>query len=130
MHNYYEQSEMAQMILNSIGDAVITTNVRGKVEFLNPVAEEMTGWKLEEAIGQHFEEVVYLFDGATHELYPDPVKTCLEAGHKITTADNTLLVSRDGRKLFIKDSAAPVCDSIVTLLVSYSCLQTILRPTN
>lgn len=110
MHRLYEENETAQLILRLIDDAVVTTDVKGRVQFLNPAAEKMTGWKHKEAIGLPFGQVVNLFDDETHEPYPDPVKTCLKANHTIHIPENTLLVNRDGKKFFVKDSASPIID--------------------
>lgn len=110
VRDFYQEKEMAQMTLRSIGDGVIATDVEGRVQFLNPVAEKMTGWKHKQAIGLPFGQVVNLFDDATHKPYPDPVKNCLKAGHTVKIRENKLLIGRDGREFVVKDSASPIRD--------------------
>jgi len=94
--------------LRSIGDAVIATDARGEVTFLNPVAEGLTGWSLEEASGQPLATVFAIRNETTREPVRSPVDLVIEKGTVIGLANHTLLLSRDGREIAIDDSAAPI----------------------
>lgn len=94
----------------SIGDSVITTDERGRVTFLNRVAEEATGWTLSEASGKPLEEVFRIINEKTRKTVPDPVGKVIETGRVVGLANRTLLVRRDGTEIPIKDSAAPIRD--------------------
>jgi len=94
--------------LRSIGDAVIATDARGQVTFLNPVAEALTGWSLQEATGQPLPRVFAIQDEQTREPVRSPVDLVIERGAVIGLANHTLLTSRDGREIAIDDSAAPI----------------------
>lgn len=105
-----QDDEMAENILLSIGDSVVTTDVEGRIQFLNPGAEIMTGWTKEEAIGRPFNEVVNFFNDAIQENYPDLVETCLKVGSTIHIPDNTPLVNRNGKRIIVRDSVSPIRD--------------------
>lgn len=104
----WEEKERAQVTLQSIGDAVITTDATGNVEYLNHVAEDLTGWTNVEAKGlpllQIF-DIVNEFTGVTAE---NPVTRCIQEGRIIGLANHTVLVHRDGYKFAIEDSASPI----------------------
>ncbi|MBM4320722.1 MAG: PAS domain S-box protein, partial [Deltaproteobacteria bacterium] len=102
------QRERLAVTLRSIGDGVITTDVRGRVELMNTVAEELTGWRSEEAYGRGLAEVFCIFNEQTRALCENPVEKVLQSGKIIGLANNTLLLRRDGRELIIADSAAPI----------------------
>ncbi len=106
----FQQKELAEVTLYSIGDAVITTDADGVVEYLNPVAEEITGWGSEEARGRPLKEVFHIVDGYTREAAVNPVEECLREGHVVGLANNTILIRRDGTEILIDDSAAPIRD--------------------
>lgn len=106
----FEARERAQVTLQSIGDAVISTNSEGKVEFLNSVAEGLTGWVIEEAHGRPLSDIFKIIDERTRETISDPVQGCLQGGDTIELADNTVLISRNGSEFAIEDSAAPIRD--------------------
>ncbi|MCI5076872.1 PAS domain-containing protein [Oricola sp.] len=103
-----EQHELMRVTLNSIGDAVITTDAQGCVQWLNPVAEYMTGWAVEEARGQPSSRVFAIVHEVTREEAYDPIKACLERGRVTGLAEETMLIARDGREYSIEDSAAPI----------------------
>jgi PAS domain S-box-containing protein len=105
-----KQREYFRVTLSSIGDAVITTDADAKVTFLNPVAEEMTGWKSEEAIGQPLEKVFNIIHEQTRQPAPNPVTRVLREGMVVGLANHTALIARDGRETAIDDSAAPIKD--------------------
>ena len=94
--------------LTSIGDAVITTDVDGRVTRMNPVAEELTGWPLAEAKGRLLSEVFVIEHATTGEPVQNPVAQVLEQGNVVGLANHTVLVARDGNRYQIADSAAPI----------------------
>ena len=96
--------------LNSIGDAVIATNAEGCVARMNPVAEWLTGWLLSEAIGRPISEVINIVNAITGEPAPIPVEEVLSTGEVRYLANHTTLISRDGTRRQIADSAAPIRD--------------------
>lgn len=104
----FQAKERAEVTLHSIGDAVITTDTQGVVDYLNPVAETLTGWTLVEAMGQPLTEVFPIFNESTHEVVENPVARCLREGVIVGMANHTLLITRDGREVAIEDSAAPI----------------------
>jgi diguanylate cyclase (GGDEF)-like protein/PAS domain S-box-containing protein len=106
----FNEKERAQVTLQSIGDAVVTTDSRGNIEYLNPVAEQLTGWESREGQGMPIESVIALRDETTGEEVLNPVSRCLQEGRVVTLADNVVLVARDGSTIAIQDSAAPIQD--------------------
>lgn len=106
----FQAKERAEVTLHSIGDAVITTDAQGVVDYLNPVAETLAGWTLAEATGQPLTEVFPIFNESTHEAVENPVALCLREGVIVGMANHTLLITRDGREIAIEDSAAPIRD--------------------
>ena len=106
----FRQKELAEVTLYSIGDAVITTDAEARVEYLNPMAEEMTGWGSEEARGRPLKEVFRIVDGFSREPAVNPVEECLREGYVVGLANNTILIRRDGTEIPIDDSAAPIRD--------------------
>ncbi len=104
----YKEQEKALVTLHSIGDAVITTNAQGIVEFLNPVAETLTGWPRQEAEGLPLEEIFHILNEETREPAEDPVARCLRSGKVVSLANHTILLSRSGNEFAIEDSAAPI----------------------
>ncbi|VXD22556.1 putative Diguanylate cyclase [Planktothrix serta PCC 8927] len=103
-----QSKELAQVTLQSIGDAVITTNNQGEIESLNPVAEELTGWSVIQAKNLPLHDVFKIFDGITHEFIENPVKTVLKEGCIFDFSDNVILRSKDGKERAIDNSAAPI----------------------
>lgn len=106
----FREKELAEVTLHSIGDAVITTDAEANVEYLNPIAEEMTGWAQSEAVGRPLNTVVQLLNGFTREPDENPVEKCLREKCVVGLADNTTLCRRDGKEYTIEDSAAPIRD--------------------
>ena len=96
--------------LKSIGDAVIATDDRGRVLFLNPVAEALTGWPVGEADGRGLTEVFRIVNEVTREPVENPVEKVLATGHIVGLANHTVLLARDGKDVPIDDSAAPILD--------------------
>lgn len=108
----FEQHERAQVTLNSIGDGVLTTNLTGKVSYLNRVAEVMTGWPLEDALGLPLEDVFALIDADTRKPFVNPADDALESNTTVKLPTNLLLVRRDGSEAPIEDSIAPIHNRI------------------
>lgn len=103
-----QQHELLRVTLQSIGDAVITTDAHGMVTWLNPVAERMTGWLATQAQGLPLAQVFHIVNEETRASTENPVATCLEQGKIVGLANHTLLISRDGSEFGIEDSAAPI----------------------
>lgn len=101
------ESELAA-ILHSIGDGLIATDTAMRVTYMNPVAEVLTGWTDTEARGRSVAEIMQLVHALTGEPAEIPVGRVLETGHVVGLANHTVLIARDGRRLHIADSAAPV----------------------
>jgi PAS domain S-box-containing protein len=96
--------------LRSIGDAVISTDARGHVRFMNPVAERLTGWQVDEAAGRALTEVFPIFNEETGAAAENPVAKVLREGVVVGLANHTVLRRRDGGQFPIDDSAAPIHD--------------------
>src|SRR6266852_8205153 len=94
--------------LASVGDAVIATDMNGAVTFLNPVAQVLTGWSLEEARGKSMDLVFDIVNAETRLPVENPVKKVFREGKIVGLADHTVLLSKDGREFDIEDSAAPI----------------------
>ncbi|MFN0183970.1 MAG: PAS domain-containing protein [Aquabacterium sp.] len=105
------QHELLRVTLHSIGDAVITTDGRGHVTWLNPVAERMTGWGAQEALGRPLDQVFHIVHEETRQPAPNPVAVCLSDGQVVGLANHTVLLSRNGEEFGIEDSAAPIRES-------------------
>jgi PAS domain S-box-containing protein len=106
-----QQRAWYEAALSSIGDAVITTDVEGKVTFLNPVAESVTGWKISEAMGQPLARVFCIINECTRAPLDNPVVRVLQTGLAVGLANRTALIARDGTEVAIEDSAAPIRDA-------------------
>jgi len=94
--------------LNSIGDAVITTDEKGNITRLNPVAERLTGWKNDDAYGEPIHTVFKIINAQTREVIENPVEKVLDTGETVYLSKNTTLISKDGAEYQISDSAAPI----------------------
>jgi diguanylate cyclase (GGDEF)-like protein/PAS domain S-box-containing protein len=106
----FEEKERAEVTLNSIGDAVLSTDVSGNVTYLNTVAEAMTGWSRGDAAGRPLREIFKIIDGSTGQPAPNPMDLAMEQNTTVTLSANCVLVSRDGHESAIEDSAAPIHD--------------------
>lgn len=111
-----EEKERAQVTLHSIGDAVITTDSSGNVEYLNPVAEKLTGWGSDEVKGKPVQEVFHIINEETREAVTNPVDKVLSEGTIVGLANHTLLINRYEDEIAIEDSAAPIRDQSGHLL--------------
>jgi diguanylate cyclase (GGDEF)-like protein/PAS domain S-box-containing protein len=104
----FREKELAQVTLHSIGDAVITTNAAGEIQYLNPVAEGLTGWNQQEAQGLPLTDIFKIVNETTREPVENPVEKALREGRIVGLANHTVLIDRDGREIAIDDSAAPI----------------------
>ena len=104
------EKERLFVTLQSIGDGVIATDIEGRVTLINKVAEKLTGWSTEEAVGKELDEIFHIINERTREVCENPVEKVLENGEIVGLANNTVLVSRDGTERIIADSGAPVRD--------------------
>jgi len=104
----FDAKERAEVTLHSIGDAVITTDAAGNIEYLNPVAEQLTAWRVADATGRTLSEVFPIVHEVTRETAANPVERVLREGVIVGLANHTLLLARDGREIAIEDSAAPI----------------------
>jgi len=105
-----KNEEKLRIILSSIGDAVITTDTEGKVEWLNKTAEKITGWSSTDAQGKRLSEVITIISNNNRSTLIDPVKEVLSAGDILEIASDAILVDRNGKEYHIADSAAPIKD--------------------
>jgi diguanylate cyclase (GGDEF)-like protein/PAS domain S-box-containing protein len=106
----FAEKERAQITLNSIGDAVLCTDTFGCVTYLNPVAEQMTGWSRSEAENQPASDVFRIIDGVTREPVRDPFQLAIRHDKAMALMANSVLVRRDGFESGIEDSVAPIHD--------------------
>jgi len=100
--------EWLAVALRSIGDAVVTTDAEGLVTFLNPVAEQLTGWTLADASERPLDEIFRIHHETTREVVQSPVAMVLREGRIVGLANHTMLIARDGSERAIEDSAAPI----------------------
>ena len=106
----HEAKERAEVTLKSIADAVITTDGDGRVDYMNPVAEQLTGWSMQQASGRPATEIIQILDETTGEQVEDPVTICLREKCVTELGQHSILVDRFGEQIAIQDSAAPIRD--------------------
>ncbi|MDH4165158.1 MAG: EAL domain-containing protein [Gammaproteobacteria bacterium] len=106
----FKEKESAQITLQSIGDGVITTDGHMIVEYLNPTAEELTGWKFEEAQGKGIDEIFRGFHEETCEPLENPLSVAIRRARAIKSVRPTLLIKRDGNEMYIESTASPIRD--------------------
>jgi len=104
------EKERLAVTLESIGDGVIATDTNGRVLIINAVAENLTGWKSDDAFGRPLTEIFHLINEITREKCVNPVDKVLRTKETVTLANHTMLVSRDGTERAIADSGAPIFD--------------------
>ena len=100
----------AQVTLDSIGDAVLSTDLAGNITYLNPVAERMTGWTESEAVGRPLQEVMRIIDADSRKPVRNPLAMAMRLDTNASVSENSLLIGRDGRESAIEDTAAPIHD--------------------
>ena len=104
------EKERLAVTLHSIGDAVITTDQSSRITLMNPLAEKLTGWSQNEAMGLPLTEVFHIVNEVTRQPIPNPAKQVIEKGEMIGLANNTILTSGEGTEYLIADSGAPIKD--------------------
>ncbi|MES2150087.1 MAG: EAL domain-containing protein [Pseudomonadota bacterium] len=103
-----QQKELAEVTLSSIGDGVITTDANGKTQFLNRIAEQLTGWSNQRAHGVDIGQVMRLVDEANGEEFENVAHKCLRMRQAVGISSRSQLVTREGRRIAVEDSAAPI----------------------
>jgi diguanylate cyclase (GGDEF)-like protein/PAS domain S-box-containing protein len=106
----FEANERAQVTLDCIGDAVISTDVSGNITFLNLVAEEMTGWQLKDVAGRPMVNAFQIVNANTRKIVENPMTKATELNRKGNLPINSVLIRRDGTEIYIEDSVAPIHD--------------------
>jgi diguanylate cyclase (GGDEF)-like protein/PAS domain S-box-containing protein len=106
----FREKERAQITLQSIGDGVVTTDAHGRVEYLNPVAEELTGWRLEDGLGRSIDEIFKSFHEETCEPLENPMTVAVRRGRSVKSVRPMLLIRRDGNELYVESTASPIRD--------------------
>src|ERR1700694_4273332 len=104
------EKERASVTLNSIGDAVLSTDILGNFTYLNVVAEKFTGWTSAEALGRPLGEVFHIVDGVTRKPCTNPMGFAIQENKTVKLTPNCILIRRDGSETSIEDSAAPIHD--------------------
>lgn len=112
----FEEKERAQVTLQSIGDAVVTTDAEGRVDYINPVAQDLTGLEIRNARGRPIAEIMTIVNEHTRASVENPVLRCLREGRVIALAENSVLVNHHGTEIPIQDSAAPIRDRIGNII--------------
>ena len=107
----FAEKERAQVTLSSIGDAVVSTDLAGNISFINPVAEEMTGWSKNEATGRPMAEILRIQHDASREVIPNPMELAMVENQTMNLPSSCHLVRRDGKETPIEDSVSPIHDS-------------------
>jgi two-component system, chemotaxis family, CheB/CheR fusion protein len=111
LHEILASHEWLRVTLTSIGDAVLSCDLHGRITFLNPVAETLTGWSEREVLGRPIQQVFRIVNELTREPGEDLATRVLRDGAVATLANHTAIVTRDGREVSIEDSAAPIRDA-------------------
>ncbi|MBZ0091613.1 MAG: diguanylate cyclase, partial [Sulfuricellaceae bacterium] len=106
----FQQRDRAEVTLYSIADAVVTTDIHGRVEHMNPIAESLCGWTLAQARNHDLRSVFRVIDELTRQALNHPAYGMALDSHAVGISSHTLLLSRDGRELAIEDSVAPIHD--------------------
>ncbi len=114
----FEEKERAEVTLQSIGDGVITTDADGNIDYINPVAQDLTGWDMRGARGRPVSDIMTIVNEHTRATCDNPVVRCLKEGRIITLPENSVLITRNGEEVPIQDSAAPIRDRIGNIIGS------------
>ncbi len=104
----FREKESAQITLQSIGDGVITTDATSIIDYINPVAEQLTGWRLEDAMGRPVEEIFRAFHEETCEPLENPLSVSIRRSRPIKSVRPMLLIRRDGNELYVESTASPI----------------------
>jgi len=103
-----DERERARVTLDSIGDAVVSTDIEGRVSYMNVVAEKLTGFVREESIGRPLDDIFHVVDANSREPTSDPARRAIQSDSVVELEANALLIAKDGEELAIEDSAAPI----------------------
>ncbi len=125
----FEEKERAQVTLQSIGDGVITTDAEGKIDYINPVAQDLTGWEVRSARGKAIDEIMTIVNANTRTRVENPVVRCLKEGRVISLAENSVLLTQAGNEVPIQDSAAPIRDRIGNIVGAVMVLHDVSKET-
>ncbi|HUG72963.1 MAG TPA: EAL domain-containing protein [Steroidobacteraceae bacterium] len=106
----FREKESAQITLQAIGDGVITTDADSLIDYINPVAENLTGWRLEDAMGRNVDEVFRAFHEETCEPLENPLTGCIRRMRPAKSNRPVLMIRRDGNELYVDSTAAPIRD--------------------
>jgi len=107
-NNLFKEKEFNQVTLDSIADAVIVTDEKGCIQYMNYVAEQLTGWLTNEVKGQSIKNIFSIINATTRNPVPNPIDTVLTTGEVVYLNNHTILISRGGTEYHISDSAAPI----------------------
>lgn len=108
--NLYREKEQFKTTLLSVGDGVISTTREGRIKVMNPVAETLTGWSLEEALGKPLDQVFIILDEKTKKNCLNPAMKAMDTGEALKLEGPILLISKTGREIPIQDSTSPIKD--------------------
>ena len=106
----FREKEAAQITLQAIGDGVITTDADSVIDYINPVAEALTGWRLEDAMGRNIDEVFRAFHEETCEPLENPLTGSIRRARPMKATRPVLMIRRDGNELYVESTAAPIRD--------------------
>ncbi|MCH9697704.1 MAG: EAL domain-containing protein [Gammaproteobacteria bacterium] len=109
-NNLYEEKKRLQVTLRSIGDAVVTTDTKGVIDYINPVAESLTGWNLHEALGKPLTAIVSIVNEDDRKPCNDPITLCVDKKRLVSLGNQSLLINRTGIEFSIQSTAAPIVD--------------------
>ncbi len=110
MESLFDEKERAEVTLNSIGDAVICTDVEGRITYLNLAAERLTGWAKAQALGLPLEEVLKIIDSVTRRTIANPMAAATLKNAAVALPPTCIMIRRDGTESAIEDSSAPIHD--------------------
>lgn len=105
-----EAHKKNQIILDSIGDGVISVNQQGVVEYINPVATQLTGWSLEQAKNSPLKNIMHIVDSSLNRVIENSVEKVITTGNKVSMEENGYLIAKNGKKYPISDTASPIYD--------------------
>ena len=108
----FREKESAQITLQSIGDGVITSDANSIIDYINPIAEQLTGWRLEEAMGRSVDDIFRAFHEETCEPLENPLTQSVRRTRPIKSIRPMLLIRKDGNELYIESTAAPIRDGL------------------
>jgi len=114
----FEEKERAQVTLQSIGDGVITTDAAGIVDYINPVAQDLTGFDMRSVRDRPVTEIMTIVNQHTRATIENPVMRCLKEERVITLEEHSVLINKNSEEIPIQDSAAPIRDRIGNVIGS------------